>query len=149
MSQGPDGKFNTVGYEVVPHTKSDAGLRDVYLPKEARDIIFKIRLHNQKLGIDNPEGWLFFNTKNEKMHERSLARKMEKLCALAAISPKSLHKLRKTYISKMLDSGVSDDKVRETVGHNSLKVTYSNYYFDSKSRDETEAEFESVWSKVV
>ena len=49
---------------------------------------------------------------------------------------KSSHKVRKTFISALLDGGVNLDKVREIVGHADEKTTLNAYCYDRLSMDE-------------
>ncbi|MCR5767953.1 MAG: tyrosine-type recombinase/integrase [Lachnospiraceae bacterium] len=68
------------------------------------------------------------------------------LCDKIGISRKSAHKIRKTYISTLLDAGVNPDTVREQAGHEDLRVTYKNYFFDRKSKPQIEEQMERVWA---
>jgi len=142
--QDEDGHWKRNGYEIVEHTKTSAGTRDVYMPVEVRDLFEKIRKNNLDRGLNNPDQFLFFNTKGERMHERSLNRKLCTLCNRIGIPFRSIHKLRKTYISKLIDEGVNINTIREMVGHEDERITYSNYCFDRKNRPQIEEQLERI-----
>ena len=48
--QLPDGSWATQRFEIVEHTKSEAGNRNVYLTSTAKKIIQQIELCNQEHG---------------------------------------------------------------------------------------------------
>jgi len=139
--QKDDGKWERCGYEVVDYTKSKAGTRDVYMPEEVRQLFSIIIQRNHEMGL---EDFIFFNSNNERMHESSLDKKIYKLCTKLGIPPKSVHKLRKTYISQLLDEGVNVNTVREIVGHEDERTTYKNYCFDRRSKTQIEAQLEKI-----
>ena len=144
--QNENGEWRRDGYMIADYTKSKAGTRDVYMSKEVRGLFREIRRHNLKNNLTDSEHFIFYNSKGERMHERSLSRKLQTLCKRINIPFRSLHKLRKTYISKLLDEGVNINTVREMVGHADEKVTYNNYCFDRKSRPQIEEQMEQILS---
>ena len=147
--QTEDGKWTRDGYTIADYTKSKAGTRDVYMSKEVRELFKEIKRNNLKNGLADEEHFIFYNSKGERMHERSLSRKLQTLCKRINIPFRSLHKLRKTYISKLLDEGVNINTVREMVGHADEKVTYNNYCFDRKSKPQIEEQMEQILSNCA
>ena len=142
--QKADGSWERCGYEVVDHAKTKAGTRDVYMPKEVRELFKLIKKNNIRQGLNSPEHYIFYNRKGERMHECSLDKKLYTLCRRINVPPKSMHKLRKTYISKLIDEGVNINTVREMVGHEDEKITYKNYCFDRRNKTQIENELERV-----
>ena len=49
-----------------------------------------------------------------------------------------MHKIRKTYISTLIDKNVNIDTITETVGHKDKRTTYNNYCFSRFSEKQTE-----------
>ena len=49
----PNGKWVITGYEVVPHAKTKAGERDVYLTEKAREILNTVRIWNKENGFSD------------------------------------------------------------------------------------------------
>ena len=50
-AQQPDGTWKCLGYEVVNHTKSEAGDRNTYLPRKARKILQNIQEWTEEHGF--------------------------------------------------------------------------------------------------
>ena len=105
-----------------------------------------IKKQNLKNGFTDPEHYLFFNNKGERMHECSLDKKLYKICDKIGIPRRSIHKLRKTYISTLIDEGVNINTIREMVGHEDEKVTYKNYCFDRRPKPQIEEQLEMIWA---
>ena len=80
------------------------------------------------------------------MHECSLDKKIYKFCDKLGIQRRSIHKLRKTFISTLLDNKVNSDTVRETVGHQDMRTTLNNYYYDRKTEKQIEEQMERIWA---
>lgn len=76
------------------------------------------------------------------MHAKSVDRKIRTLCSKLDISPKSAHKLRKTFISTLIDAGINIDTIRRIAGHADKTVTLGNYCFDRKRPDEIRDQLE-------
>jgi len=95
------------------------------------------------MGYSDAEGYMFLN-KNGRIHESSLDRKLRTLCRRIGIEEKSLHKIRKTYISTLIDQGVNLNTIRETVGHEDERMTLKNYCFDRRSTEQIEEQLEKA-----
>ena len=72
---------------------------------------------------------------------------LEDLCDYAGVDNKSNHKIRKTYISSLFDSGVNINTIREQAGHEDEKTSLNNYCFDQKDVSEREKELEKAANK--
>ena len=56
-----------------------------------------------------------------------------------------MHKIRKTYISTLIDNeNININYIRQMVGHADERTTYSNYCFNRKPKDMTENEMEKA-----
>lgn len=60
---------------------------------------------------------------------------------------KSNHKIRKTYISSLFDSGVNINTIRVQAEHEDEKTSLNNYCFDQKDESEREKELEKAANK--
>lgn len=129
--------YHLVGQEVVEHTKSTAGDRKVFLSSDAKKLIALIKQVNLETGqYDND---YIFLLKGKRIHERSVVKRIEKYCAHLDISQtKGMHKIRKTFISKLIDSGLNINEIRKQVGHEDEKTTYRNYAFNRLGDKQTE-----------
>lgn len=122
-------------------TKSYASNRNVYLTTKARDILKLIMSSNNENNYyDN--GFIFLNSKG-RITSSSLDCRLRKYCRHIGISEKGMHKIRKTYISTLIDSeNININYIREQVGHEDERTTYGNYCFNRKSKDRTEQDME-------
>ena len=118
--------------EVVNHTKSEYGDRQVLLTTTAKKIIECARKRQEELGVDS-EGYIF-SINRLPLTERSIADLYRKYCRKIGIVQKSSHKSRKTYISSLLDKQVNINTVREMVGHTDERTTLGNYCFDRSTK---------------
>ena len=128
--------WDRIDYVIVDHTKSTAGTRQVYLTKKSQNLLNAILKANQKLGYENNE-YLFNNVKG-RIHARALDHRIRKYCNKIGISEKSMHKIRKTFISTLIDHNVNINYIREIVGHESEETTYHSYCFNRTPQNETE-----------
>lgn len=58
----------------------------------------------------------------------------------------SVHKIRKTYISALLDSGININEIRKQVGHEDERTTLHNYSFNRIETAQNEADMERALS---
>lgn len=140
--QLPDGSWATQRFEIVEHTKSEAGNRNVYLTSTAKKIIQQIELCNQEHGYKDND-FLFLNA-DGRIHSKSIDTRIRKYCRHIGIAEKGCHKARKTNISLLIDGRVNINRIREQVGHASERTTYNNYCFNRMTNSETENLFEKA-----
>lgn len=138
--QRPDGTWYPAKWITVDHGKTSAADRYVYLTEEARRIIDVVIAANQENGFyDN--GFLFIHG-GKLITPRAVSSRLRRYCANINISTKSAHKIRKSYISTLLDEGVNINEVRKQVGHEDERTTLHNYCFNRNSVNANEAEIE-------
>ena len=140
--QLPDGSWSVQRYKIVEHTKSDAGDRLVYLSKTARTIIAMVEQSNHEHGYKD-DGFLFLNQQG-RIHARCIDTRIRKYCRHAGIMEKASHKVRKTYISTLIDAGININEVRKQAGHEDERTTYKNYCFNRMAKSETESSLEKA-----
>lgn len=58
------------------------------------------------------------------------------LCKNAGVVKKSPHKIRKTYGSILIDSGVDESLIIEQMGHTDIKTTKEHYYRNRKNKEQ-------------
>lgn len=126
--KGDNGK-TVIGVKDFP--KSDAGDRYLLLNDKAFDIVKKIlRL--------NPFGEYLFQ--DEKTHKRitenGFNHKLSRICLAVGIPVRTMHKLRKTYGTTLIDHGVDDSIITEQMGHADIKTTRQYYYYSNQSNSE-------------
>jgi len=132
----PDGSWSKERYVITERTKSFAGNRNVYLTTTARKILQQVQEHNAKNGYGNSE-YIFLN-QGERVTARYLNTILRRCCMNAHISEKGMHKIRKTYISALIDNeDININFIREQVGHTDERTTYGNYCYNRKSSIQT------------
>lgn len=114
-------------YEVSDFPKTEAGIRTVVFPREYSWVIDKIK----KL---NPFGEYIFVTRNRKRVLAVTVRKrLYLICDKLGFERKSLHKIRKTYGSILLDRMVDQKLITELMGHTNISCTENFYHKDRKN----------------
>ncbi len=126
--KGSNGK-TVIGVKDFP--KSDAGDRYLLLNDKAFEAAKKI------LRI-NPFGeYLFQDEKTQKrITENGFNHKLSRICSAVGIPVRTMHKLRKTYGTSLIDHGVADSVITEQMGHADIKTTRQYYYYSNQSNDE-------------
>lgn len=139
--------FHRVGFKVVDHAKTTAGDRHVYLTSKAREIISMIIDYNK--GVHSWNDDYLFVVKNERIKEPDVTRLIRKYCRkLNLFEGKGMHKIRKTFISMLIDSGININEIRKQVGHEDEKTTYKSYCFNRMSDIQTEEMLENALCNV-
>lgn len=140
-----DSRVQSRGHKVVEHTKTEAGDREIYLTKKAREIIQTIYDFNKAHDLPT-NGYIFVN-KNGNAHRSSMDYRLRKCCRIAGIAERSTHKIRKSYVSTLIDCGeINIKQIMRTVGHRSAKTTYGNYCFNRRGEAQTQESFEKALS---
>lgn len=143
----PDGSWSKEKCVIVERTKSYAGNRNVYLTSTARDILNQVKAHNSKNSGDSE--YIFLNH-GERVTARYLNTILRRCCKNADISEKGMHKIRKTYISTLIDNeDININFIREQVGHTDERTTYGNYCFNRKSAIQTAQAMEKALARTV
>ncbi len=142
VKQLEDGTWSKQAFTVVDYTKSAAGDREVYLSMNAKKILEEIISCNRKHGYTD-NGYLFQNEKG-RIHSKSVDYRIRKYCRHIGISEKAMHKIRKTYISTLIDSGLNINEIRKLAGHEDERTTYGNYCFNRMTVSQTETLLEKA-----
>lgn len=132
--------YKQSGRNVVEHTKTSAGNREIYLVPEARKIIEIILQQNR---INKSEGYLFI-VDGKRVYDTAIRWRVEKYCKKAGIKYRSPHKIRKTWISKLIDAQMSINSIRELAGHEDERTTFKNYCYDRKTEKQRKEQLEET-----
>lgn len=138
-----DGTWQKTSLVVVEYTKSDAGHRNVFLTSFAREILEMVRKQNEADGFSN-DGYIFLQKNGKRATKRMVDNRLRKCCKRAGVPEKSMHKIRKTYISTLIDNDVNINTIRALVGHEDERTTYHNYCFNRKSEEQIQVELEKA-----
>lgn len=133
------GSYNmrTIGFEIVEYAKSEDSYREIYLTNTAREIIEFVRKMNFINQESNPNDFIFVKNGKNANHY-SIKSMLENGCKKVGIPLKTSHKIRKTYISTLIDSGLNIDQIRRMAGHSDERTTYGNYCFNRLTDVQTE-----------
>ena len=107
--------------EVSDFPKSDAGIRFVPLPAQGRWIIERLRDGNADLSN------YIFMKRGKRVRASAFRRALDVACKKCNIPHKSPHKIRKTYASILLDSGVATKVITDSMGHTDIATTNNSY----------------------
>ena len=113
--------------EVVDHPKTDAGNRTIILPETAEKTIRAIRALN-------PFGEFMFMDKLGRIRAKRFNTWLHRACKKIGIPERSTHKIRKTYASVLLSSGVDEKLVTSQMGHTDISITRDIYYYNRDSK---------------
>lgn len=130
-----DGSKGKVIYEVKESPKSSSGFRDVLIIDKAKEVLETVLEFNRRKGWDN--NFLFLDD-NKRIIRKRLDTQIRKYCRQLGITTRSMHKIRKYYISVLKLNGVPDEDIKRTAGHRELTTTYNSYCFSVIERKETE-----------
>lgn len=142
VRQLDNGTWSKQAFTVEDYTKSTAGDREVYLSMNARKILETIISCNHEHGYTD-NGYLFLNEKG-RIHSKNVDYRIRKYCRHIGIPEKAMHKIRKTYISTLIDSGLNINEIRKLAGHEDERTTYGNYCFNRMTVSQTEALLEKA-----
>lgn len=116
-------------YEVVEFTKTAAGDRYIVLTDKALQTIKQLRRLN-------PFGPYMMQKDGERIHKQLFNDKLYSACRVCGIEPMSMHKIRKTYGTKLINAGADDSTIMEQMGHSDITTTRKYYYFCDKDQEE-------------
>lgn len=124
-------------YEVVDEAKTDAGTRKVILSKHAQALLKRIRLLN-------PFGEYVFMRNGTRIRGNYFSKRLTYICKIIEINPRSGHKARKTYATKLIDAGLNDNLIISQMGHTDIETTRKHYYFNNKTLEKSRPEIEKA-----
>lgn len=105
----------------VQETKTDAGNRTIFIPEGCEWIL-------QELRYLNPFGEYIFANNNKPITDASIRDKLKYICNNIGIPYRSPHKIRKTYGTNLIDSGLSGKFIQQQMGHKEFSTTQKYYY---------------------
>ena len=117
-------------HPVVEGTKGNGFYRRVLVPPE---VMQQILTAAKKL---NPDGEYIFSVKTEPMTQGSFASRLRRICRWAGVEFKSLHKIRKTVVTELMDHRLPMPLIQSQVGHASPATTENCYHFNNKTKTE-------------
>lgn len=126
-------------YAIRDNAKTDAGDRNVLYLNDAEETLQCIKM------LNSDSEYVFFKN-GERIHAKAFTKKLERICGYLGFLPKSMHKARKTYATKLITSGVDKKLIIRQMGHTNIKTTDTYYYFNAKTREQSKAELGKIIS---
>ena len=127
---------------VVDHTKTQAGLRDVFLSEYAKELLGMIRNWHTKHHITSE--YIFVNKSGQRLYSTGFDSRIKKYCSHLGIKTKRMHSIRRTYISKLFDGNVNISTIQQMCGHADKQTTLNNYVYDCSDLSERNAKIEQA-----
>ncbi len=124
----PDGTWAPSEYSYQEYLKKNAKPRTICVPDKCFDLLKQIRSIQAKKGIIRSH---LFDVKTPN----NLERKLYRICDKLGIRRRSPHKLRKTYISTLLNNHMDADFARSQAGHSTLQTTLNCYTYATTRND--------------
>ena len=116
-------------HEIVDYTKTEAGDRYIVLTDKAKETIEAIRRLN-------PKGEYMMMSGSRKFLTTTFNARLYRACEKCNIERMSMHKIRKTYGTMLIDAGASDSTVMQQMGHTDITTTRKFYYFSNKDKSQ-------------
>lgn len=115
--------------DVREYPKSAAGDRYIIITEHAIATI-------KRIVSLNPFGCYLFEDEGRRIKEHGFAKRIARVCQILNIPLRSMHKIRKTYGTILIDNGVDERFVTDQMGHADIKSTKQYYYFSNKTDKE-------------
>ncbi len=132
-----DEKTRRNNIEVEDSTKTEAGTRKVIVSEEGMQILREAAM------LSGESEWLFAEN-GKRICESGFRRKLYRACDDLKIPRRSPHKIRKTYATKLIYSGVNEEVVKSLLGHNDIMTTRRNYVVAMDNPDYLRNELKKV-----
>lgn len=113
-------------HEIRDFPKTEAGIRDVVIVPELRDILRRIRLVN-------PFTEYVFEKNGEPIHKHLVCSRLYALCDRYNFPKKGMHAIRKYYATALINAGVEESIITSQMGHTSIETTLKYYYKNNHS----------------
>ncbi len=126
--RGADHKWIFV---IKEHAKTAAGARDLIIPSTAQGLI-------KAIITLNPHGEYLFEEDGHRIISNAFNKRLAAICKQAGLPVRSMHKIRKTYGTVLVDSGMDDKLIQEQMGHRDIETTRKYYYYSNKSLENKE-----------
>lgn len=115
-------------YKVKDSPKTTSGIRDVIVPKDFMWLI-------EYFATGEPEDYIFIGPNDNFIYDCTFNRNLKRICKKLDIPYRTMHKIRKTYGSILLDNNVNSRFVMRQMGHSNISCTENYYHKDREDND--------------
>lgn len=121
-----DGK---IVLDVRPFAKTEAGMREIILSEGGMETLEKI------ISL-NPDGkYLFENQQGKRIRGNTFNKRLDRVLNELGLHHRSIHKIRKTYGTTLIDAGCEDSLVMKQLGHTSIETSRKYYYYSNRNKE--------------
>ena len=113
----------------IQGTKTENGKREIFLPDSGLWLL-------QSLRRLNPFGEYVFEKNGKPITDASVRDKLKYICGKLNIPYRSPHKIRKSYATLLIESGMSAKMIQKQMGHADISTTMKYYYQDIGDKEE-------------
>ena len=114
--------------EVKIFAKTEAGVRDIILTDSGKNTL-------QMIININPHGeYIFENSSGVRIRGNTFNKSLGSVLKHLGLPHRSMHKLRKTYCTMLIDAGCEDPVVMNQMGHASVETSRRYYYFCNRTK---------------
>jgi len=113
-------------YGVKETPKTEAGIRQVIVPRQFNWIYFRLKQTDS-------DGFVFIGKNGNRFTTNSLRRRQERNCKKLGFYHKSPHKGRKTYGTILLDNHLDNNMILQQMGHTDITTTERFYHRNMKN----------------
>lgn len=124
---------------ISEHAKTDAGNRDLIIPTVAYETLKAI------ISL-NPNGEYLFEKKGRRIRGNTFNRRLNLVCQKLGLPHRTMHKIRKTYGTTLIDAKVDEGFIKEQMGHSDISTTKKLYYFSNKTEKNKTIQIENAIS---
>lgn len=124
-------------YKTVDYAKSQAGMREIILTDKAKEIVLLAESRN-------PCSPYLFTCKGRQLTSSVLNNYLRNVCKKIAIQYRSVHKIRKTFATMLINNGVDEIYIKTIMGHEDINTTRSHYYYCNKRKKDYEEQIKSA-----
>lgn len=118
-------------FEVRDFPKTEAGIRDVIIPEKYVKYLTK--------ASQTSSGEFLFENDGKRVMTYQFRNRLRTVCKKVGVVNKSPHKVRKTYASMLIDSGISESVIISQMGHTDIRTT-KGFYYRNRNGDEAKKE---------
>lgn len=113
-------------HEIVEYTKTEMGNRYIYLPKGSVSLITAIKFKNR-------DSEFIFAENGKRIYKTCFNNYLKKACRECGIPERTMHKIRRTYGTTLIDNNVEDSLIMSQMGHTDIYTTRKYYYYANKN----------------
>ena len=124
------------GWTIVEYTKSDSG--DRWIPLSNKALEYIQRIDDIMSQYYNRVGDYLFLSEERTINEHAVNKQLIRGCEHIGITPRSTHKIRKTYASTLYRNGIPVSIISKLLGHVDESTTLKHYIFNIENSDETD-----------